>query len=152
MYKLVPSHKIPKGRMVNIDKPSEWKEVAYFLDQYAKTIPCLGVHAVQFGIPMNIFVMNENIYVNCVYLSTSSEMIKSIEGCMSIPDKRYHVTRFKDIRVKGYTFWKNKVEPFDETYNVHDNKTPTIVFQHEIDHQDNILISDIGQEVLEPVC
>lgn len=152
MYQLVSLEKIPRGRMVDLRDTSKWKEIAYFLHQYARTNPCLGVHAVQFGIPMNIFIYNDNIYVNCVYLSTLSDTIKSIEGCLSIPDKQYAVNRFKEVRVRGYTFYQNKIEDFDETFNVDDNKTSTIVFQHEIDHQDGILISDIGRLIDQVTC
>lgn len=152
MYKLVPVTQIPKGRPVDINDTSKWKEVAFFLHQYARTNPCLGVHAVQFGIPMQIFVCNDTIYLNCVYLSTSSDTIKSVEGCLSIPDKTYTVYRFKDIRVKGYTFKNNRIDFFDQIFNVSSNKKSTIVFQHEIDHQDGILISDIGQDITPVPC
>lgn len=62
-------------------------------------------------------------------------MIMSREGCLSIPGKTYSVERYKQIVATtnegSYTLW-------DED---------AIVFQHEYDHLNGILISDKGLDV-----
>lgn len=151
MFKICDADKIPLGRNVNLKKSGQWGTIVYFMEQYVKTIGLAGLHAVQLGLPKNIFVCGNETYVNCQYLSISGEYISSIEGCHSLPGQLYKVQRFKKIRVIGHKYISSRrsIVEVDEIHNVNDPAvegmpSKCIVFQHEIDHGNQGLIRDIG--------
>jgi len=127
----------------------------------------IGLAAVQVGIPWKLFVVryiNEGtsatawiptndqfrFFVNCRYVPLSEEKEKSLEGCLSIrrPNgdfRHFEVDRYKQVKVEGHELLVSpelKVEPV----TVEPKGFHNFVFQHEIDHQDLVLISDIGVE------
>jgi peptide deformylase len=78
-----------------------------------------------------------------------------VEGCLSLRaadgSLRYWlVERPKRVRVRGL-----KLRPHPETFRlefadidfVEDHRVYSVVYAHEIDHQNGVLISDIGQEI-----
>lgn len=62
------------------------------------------------------------------------------EGCLSIPDLNGEVRRHKKIRVKGLDRHGNEVEMEAEDFLAR-------VFQHEIDHLNGILFTDIAETI-----
>ena len=77
----------------------------------------------------------------------------SIEGCLSIFDfngnlKRFKLMRDHKVKITGkQLILENnelKLVDFEEIFEKGFTAT---VFQHEIDHQNGILISDIGEEI-----
>lgn len=57
------------------------------------------------------------------------------EGCLSIPDIRGRVPRFRDIRVRAY-------DRDGERFELRATEYPARVIQHETDHLDGILFFD----------
>jgi len=112
----------------------------------------VGLSAFQVGLPWRLFVMKAGggflNLVDCEYKGLTDEKIKSVEGCLSLrtPEgrlKQYDVERFKEVRVFGKQLFLDSVELKD--FDVEYKDFQGIVAQHEIDHQNAILISDIGK-------
>lgn len=120
-----------------------------------------GLSAVQVGIPWNLFVVADlpeslrvggdpfGYFLNCSYSPSGDREVGSIEGCLSLLDKNGQVRRFRldrkySIKVVGKRMVNQDIIDFEEVLDI---TRDAIVFQHEIDHQNGILISDLGQEV-----
>jgi peptide deformylase len=89
--------------------------------------------APQVGINGRFFVTAwGEIFINPDIVEVSTSMYLSQEGCLSIPDKQFLVTRHKWVRLRGDRRYFQGVR--------------AAVIQHETDHLNGILISDIGQE------
>lgn len=67
------------------------------------------------------------------YLTTS--MIRSFEGCLSIPEIRAAVDRIERLKVRAWDAFGN---PFEREFT----GFPAIVIQHECDHLDGMLFID----------
>jgi peptide deformylase len=119
----------------------------------------IGLAAVQVGLPWKLFVVRYIIgpandqfrfFVNCRYEPVGDKKEKSLEGCLSIrrPNgdfRHFEVDRHTLVRVVGSELLADKelrIEPVTLEPTGH----YSFVFQHEIDHQDLVLISDIGTE------
>jgi len=88
----------------------------------------LGLAAPQMGIAERWFVTAwGELFVNPT-IEMHGTLIDSREGCLSIPGKLFVVMRSTEVRVLGKTYTGEQA----------------IVLQHESDHLDGILISDIG--------
>lgn len=115
----------------------------------------IGLAAVQIGVSWKLFVIKRDdeyeYYVNCEYEGIG-EKEKSIEGCLSLRDsfgnlRRFEVDRYPSILLKG-----KQLKISDSTLVLEDVDRLeyglyAVVFQHEIDHHRNILISNIGKEI-----
>jgi len=88
----------------------------------------LGLAAPQMGIAERWFVTAwGELFVNPT-VELHGILIDSQEGCLSIPGKQFVVRRATEVRVLGRTYTGERA----------------VVLQHESDHLDGILISDIG--------
>lgn len=117
-----------------------------------------GLSAVQIGVPwkLSIVKIDKNLYrafVNCSYKPDKRKgQFRVVEGCLSIPGKLYSVKRWAKIRLTGYEFDLNEetseasLKKINQTINFSTEDVLSTVIQHEIDHQNGILISDIGDE------
>jgi peptide deformylase len=164
---IVEINKIPildKIQDVPMDNPIEVLKVCQNLQILCEKENGIGISAVQAGIPWKLFLIkgdgtcpfikkNEYMYfVNCNYEDTIGEKIISLEGCLSVRSpsgqlRSFQVERFKNIILKG---WYLSIEKGLDLKELSENVSALeqgIVFQHEIDHQKSILISDIGKEV-----
>jgi peptide deformylase len=118
----------------------------------------IGLAAVQVGVPWKLFVVRYmsgtndqfRFFLNCRYVPLGEEKEKSLEGCLSLrrPNgdyRHFEVERHSKVKVEGYELLADttlRVEPITlEPLDYY-----RFVFQHEIDHQDLVLISDIGTE------
>jgi peptide deformylase len=162
--KIVPIEDIPKDlEEMPLDKPMEIFKVFQKMERLVGEENGAGLAAVQVGIPWAMFVtrlrdpldpteMKVQCYVDCKYFPSSLvEKTKSIEGCLSLKRngklRSFEVDRWSKIRVVGKKLEiKDKpiLEPFER--EIKDLLT-AVVFQHEIDHQKGVLISDIGKEI-----
>lgn len=161
MSKIVPLTSIPLGQEVKIDDLNFLLQTFSELEKVCKEENGLGLSAVQIGIPLNLFVVkfdyNSKLgpfgkfgyFLNCRYEPIDESLVKSVEGCLSIRDsdgklKFFELDRYKTIRLTGKRFFVKKTIFTDDLDVVLDYNTEGVVFQHEIDHQDGILISDRG--------
>lgn len=117
----------------------------------------IGLSAVQVGIPWKLFIVNRDnkyeYYLNCEYVGMGDKS-KSIEGCLSLRSesgdfRRFELERFPVVLVKGQQLKvSNSPSLLVEEFSRLEQGLIGVVFQHEIDHQNAILISDIGKEIL----
>lgn len=115
-----------------------------------------GLAAVQVGLPWNMFIyktpMNDyECYVDCRYEDAGAGKSNSIEGCLSLKTedgkmRHFKVARFNKVKVTGkrlVTDPELKLIDFEETLSGLEG----VVFQHELDHANDVLISEIGEEM-----
>jgi peptide deformylase len=107
-----------------------------------------GLAAPQVGITERFFILKlgsqVKVFINPEITKYSTHKIIKGEACLSIPDKWFRVTRSRRIEVKYQDenfCWKRA------TFCDYD----AVAFQHEFDHLNGVLISDIGQEIKEVV-
>jgi peptide deformylase len=155
---IVPVDKIPKGEDVPLDDLLDIFRHGVYMQQLCVNLDGIGLSAVQVGVPWNFFVINDEknggFFLNCSYEGIGEKDQDSIEGCLSLRNKmgllrRFSVKRYNRVRVKGKKLLVQQGDPqfvlqeIDKEYN----GLFSIVFQHEIDHANQILISDSGTEV-----
>ena len=101
----------------------------------------VGLAAPQVGLSLRLFVAaasgkreEARAYINPV-LTDEHGSEDGEEGCLSLPDIRIKVPRFKSVRIEALD---EKGQPFSE--NLAD--FPARIMQHENDHLDGILLLD----------
>lgn len=122
------------------------KEILTLLDDMADTMyeaNGIGLAAPQVGVAMRVVVIDYGDdfgglleLINPVIVDKSGSAI-DVEGCLSIPNVRGNVERFDKITVH---FQKRN----GKTYEIKAEGYFARVFQHEIDHLDGILYTDIA--------
>ena len=173
--KIVSIKDIPKARVIDDLSPSSLNKLWLLAREMSQTCierDGIGLHAVQVGIDIDLFVVRHieqppkrdyiDYFFNCSYEPVGEDKIKSIEGCLSLDTRMisldtagpvfkrrfFEVPRWKKIHLRGLQLNQEHgnavirdvdLELSDDIY--------TVVFQHEIDHGKNILISDIGKEM-----
>ena len=153
---IVPEQEIPNGGIVPTDNLLDIFRLIVQMEQICTEKNGIGLSAVQLGIPLNVFIVQRNdgyeYYLNCEYEGIG-EKTSSIEGCLSLRDKegklrRFEVQRFSSVKIKGQQL-KVSGDPALQIKNIdqEEHGLYAVVFQHEIDHAHQILISDIGKEV-----
>jgi peptide deformylase len=104
-----------------------------------------GLAANQIGMQQKILVMNrEHSTPICVInpeILKEKGMKSGIEGCLSIPGKRYDVRRPGVVTTRYYNQYGVKITM--KFYGTEARR-----FYHEYDHLYGMLISDIGEEVI----
>jgi peptide deformylase len=156
-------------KLVEVDNiPNVWEEIPLddLLKVYGVCLEMLsvckesdgvGLSAFQVGIPWKLFVVNfaglEEFYIDCEYKPIGNEKIDSIEGCLSILNEDGSFRRFKVERDRRVNIIGKKLVLSDQAVGISVNDvdidlegTISIIFQHEIDHHNGILISDHGDE------
>jgi len=147
---IVESNAIPTDvRPVIAEEVVEAFKVATQMEKICREHDGLGVAAVQVGIPWQLFVIALNgdfrYCVNCTYEPTpGTSRASSIEGCLSLPGRFFTVERWAEVQVEGQEIILEDGKPAFTAFSM---LTNFIAFQHEIDHQNGILISDCGGEV-----
>jgi peptide deformylase len=109
----------------------------------------IGLSAVQVGIPWQFFIVKfphgYELFSDCVYVPAVPEKKTSVEGCLSLPGLRFVVERYPQVRVTGKRLASPTGDLVIENYDQEWQGLFSVVFQHEIDHQLGILISQIGK-------
>lgn len=111
-----------------------------------------GLAAPQIGIPLRLFtyrVGNElGVVINPLILERGQRTIESREGCLSFPGEFWTVQRFTEILLKYQDLsGKSITRRFGVGEDFNERRVSdmlAIIFQHEIDHLDGILINQHG--------
>lgn len=155
--KLVPLEDVPK----KTSPVEDLDEAIFICDEMVQLCTSsngIGLSAVQVGIPLKLFVVRANedrwfakqgeygFFMNMEYSGEPDKGLRlSVEGCLSILNKRFVVPRYRSILIDGYQLMR------DRRMKLRNMSVPDIeqgiVFQHEADHHNNILISDLGLPV-----
>lgn len=100
----------------------------------------LGLAAPQIGISKRICIVQGAVMVNPEWTPSRAPQVKSIEGCYSVPHRRFEVMR----DAYGWAKWLS-IDGVPREFKL--NGTRAIVFQHELNHLDGICCADIGEEI-----
>src|SRR6476660_1318234 len=73
--------------------------------------------------------------INPEITPVGEEMVEDWEGCLSIPDIRGRVPRYREIKVRAFDRGGNRIEIRAQNFSAR-------VIQHETDHLDGILFFD----------
>lgn len=130
------------------------KDMTYLMDKYNG----IGLSAVQVGVLKNLFIIKKDleskeiniknylneieVYINPKILEYSVEVQEGWEGCLSIPNIECLVQRSQKIKVKYLDLEGKTVEKEINGFRA-------VVFQHEYDHTQGILILDRAKEIRE---
>jgi len=122
-----------------------------FIDDMMKTMKNaggVGLAAPQVNVSKRMFVMKPSFFKKAsavinpsVVYHEDRGMKNSSEGCLSIPGKTFKVKRYKNIDV-------NYLDRHGEYQAKNLTGFSAIVFQHEYDHLNGILISDFFSEYI----
>ena len=148
LFKLVPdNHPILRKTLEPFDfinRPVNPNEFASSLVETCKDHKGLGLSANQCGFPYRVFVMGaEDNYVaffNPVIEWASDEQVQMSEGCLSFPFLVLNITRPKSIKVSYYDFVGQQRDVTLEGLSAR-------VFQHELDHLNGIVYTDVCKPV-----
>lgn len=118
----------------------------------SKFRPAVGVAAIQYGIPKNMFyiyienhygdILFKDLLINPKIISRSESQValKDGEGCLSVkesfPGQKGYVKRSARIIVEAYSYIHKKNMKYDVSNYV------AIVMQHELDHLEGKLFID----------
>lgn len=99
-----------------------------------------GIAAPQIGINLRVMIIRGNVMFNPEWCPTKAPPEEAIEGCYSLPNKIFKVSRAK----YGWAKWTNiEGRPMESKLI----GISAIVFQHELDHLNGLCCSDIGEEI-----
>lgn len=133
---------ILKRRAVDVAGVDEWvTQVIARMKAMMVEHKGVGLAAPQVGLPLRIFVMSPTgtaedakVLINPKLRDESGE-VEGEEGCLSLPDIRTKVVRYKKITVDALDESGQPITLTLEDY-------PARIVQHENDHLDGVLILD----------
>jgi peptide deformylase len=151
--KAKPITKFDKGLQIIIDDMIETMRDA----------PGVGLAAPQVNIPQQLAVIEYSededeeekeegaqpkpkklyVIINPEIIKTSEEKVRGVEGCLSIPGLIGEVERYQAIQVKALNRHGKPVKLKVDGWLAR-------IFQHEIDHLNGILFTDLATEVWKP--
>ena len=145
---IVEENAIPKQTdPVPVDKLLKAYSICTAMESICRSHRGVGLAAAQINVPWQLFIVAQGgkfrYFANCEYEPVSEEKVDRIEGCLSLPNRIFGTKRWKEVIVTGQELILQEQEP---TLRKFGETTTTIVFQHEIDHQNGTLVSDHGRE------
>ncbi len=108
----------------------------------------VGIAAPQVGLNRRVIAVQRQdkedkpfeVYVNIRIVEKRGDKVYGPEACLSVPDFRGEVARYRDITIEYLNLYTLKyVQETIQGYTA-------VIFQHEIDHLDGILFTDIISE------
>ena len=121
-----------------------------------RTAPGVGLAAPQVNVPLRLVVIefgdeeDESVppklytIINPEITRHSRETVMGTEGCLSVPALIGDVDRFESVTVKGLNRQGQPIKIKAKNWLAR-------IFQHEIDHLNGIIFTDLATEVWEPV-
>jgi peptide deformylase len=153
--RLVEPRLIPKGQNCSSEDLVDLFKLGLLMQEFCEKQKGIGLSAVQVGIPFNFFVVkfpdDYHYFLDCAYEPLDESKEKSLEACLSLRTlvgelRFFEVQRHSKVCIKGKELVCEPELCLVDVDFVPDESTK-IVFQHEIDHSFEILISQIGKEV-----
>jgi peptide deformylase len=154
--KLVAPEDIPLGEIVPLDNKAKIYNIFTNMIKMCEEKEGIGLSAVQVGLPYKMFVVKDGdkyrCFLNCDYEpTTEAKRTLSLEGCLSLRSldgrlRFFEVERWDQIKVSGTEFCLSSID-FIFGFIECVSSPLCVVFQHEIDHDKGVLISQIGKEV-----
>lgn len=137
------------------DFGKEFRTLVADMVETMRDAPGVGLAAPQVAVPLRLIVVeygddeDENmpkklfIVANPEIIEKSEEMVFGIEGCLSVPDLIGEVERHESVVVKGQNRQGQPVK-------IKASGWLARIFQHEIDHLDGIVYTDLTDKVWKP--
>jgi peptide deformylase len=144
-----------KARKVT-DFDSELQTLIDDMVETLRSAPGVGLAAPQVSIPQRLIVVefgdeeDETILpklytlINPEITRHSLETVTGIEGCLSVPNLIGEVERYESVTVKSLNRQGKPIKIKSKGWLAR-------IFQHEIDHLNGIIFTDLATEVWEPV-
>ena len=105
----------------------------------------LGLAAPQIGVSRQLLFIREPgeepLWIYNPRLETRGVQNEGAEGCLSLPDKMFMVSRWSHVSWKGRSTSWEKIDGEAQDLRAR-------ILQHENDHLRGILVSDIGEELV----
>ncbi len=156
---ILPADQLGRAKKWDGSNPKDLVEIFKSMEKICLENQGVGLAGVQIGVDLDIFIVKkgENSFfdapfgwfVNTNYEPTyKSKRVKSKEGCLSIKNSLgelvfYEVNRYDQIQINGFIMKEDgSLQEFKLNIS-----NQSFIFQHEIDHNHNILISQIGEEI-----
>jgi peptide deformylase len=117
--------------------------------------PGVGLAAPQVDVPLRVIVVEfgdeedetvePRLYtvVNPEIVKPSKETVMGVEGCLSIPGLVGEVERSESTMIKGFS-------PRGQPMKIKAKGWLARIFQHEVDHLNGVLFTDLATQVWEP--
>jgi len=140
-------------KITTFDK--ELQQLANDMVDTMREAPGVGLAAPQIGLPLRLIVVEfgaeedetvpKKLYaiVNPEIVEKSDETVTGMEGCLSVPGMVGDVERHTRIVVKGLNLQGKPVKIKAINWLAR-------IFQHEIDHLDGIVYTDLAKRVWQP--
>lgn len=129
----------------------ETKDLIEVMIKALSTSGGIGLAAPQVGFAQKVIIVDLSagtsevsdlvVMINPKFRSKSKKTEEGIEECLSIPGRKFRVSRFKTIEV---TF----INSLGLERKIHADGFRARLIQHEIDHLNGITIADRGKEVI----
>ena len=148
-----PSLRLKAKPVTKFDK--EFQDLVNDMFETMRAAPGVGLAAPQIGQSIRLVVVeysedeDENakpktyVLVNPEIVKHSEETVTDIEGCLSVPRLVGEVDRYNKIVIKGMNLLGKPVKIKAEGWLAR-------IFQHEIDHLEGVLFTDLATRVWEP--
>ncbi len=136
------------------------KDFRTLVDNMVETMrdaPGVGLAAPQVAVPLRLVVVeygddeDDNapkklyVLVNPEFIEKSEEMVSGVEGCLSVPGLIGEVERHQSVTVRAQNKQGKPIKIKAEGWLAR-------IFQHEIDHLDGILYTDLATKVWKPTA
>lgn len=137
------------------DFGKEFRTLVADMVETMRDAPGVGLAAPQVAVPLRLIVVEygddedetvpKKLYIvaNPEIIEKSEEMVLGIEGCLSVPDLIGEVERHESVVVKGQNRQGQPVK-------IKASGWLARIFQHEIDHLDGIVYTDLTDKVWKP--
>ena len=105
----------------------------------------IGLAAPQVGVSKRVCICefeNEQLTLINPVITKQITKIESEEGCLSLPNILYNVSRFAQVAVSAF-------DENGQEFSVVADGMMSIIIQHEMDHLEGILITDKGYLVVQ---
>ncbi len=140
-------------KVTEFDKP--FQKIVDDMIETLRDAPGVGLAAPQVGISERLIVIEYGddedetvpkklyVVVNPEITSASEEMVEGLEGCLSVPDLVGTVSRHQSLIIKG-------LNRYGKPTRIKASDWVARIFQHEIDHLNGILFTDLTDKVWQP--
>jgi len=139
------------------DFGKEFKTLVEDMIETMRDAPGVGLAAPQVAVPLRLIVVEYGddedeeapkklfVVANPEIIEKSEEKALGIEGCLSVPDLIGEVERHESITVKG-------LNRHGLPFKIKASGWLARVFQHEIDHVEGIVYTDLTDKVWKPTA
>lgn len=139
------------------DFGKEFKTLVEDMIETMRDAPGVGLAAPQVAVPLRLIVVEFGddedeeapkklfVVVNPEIIEKSEEKALGIEGCLSVPDLIGEVERHESITVKG-------LNRHGLPFKIKASGWLARIFQHEIDHVEGIVYTDLTDKVWKPTA